>query len=98
MSSGRSFKVEFKTREQASKFINSTNTSIGGIILKPEHKEMEVDPTVRQCWVCGRIANHGSNECSDTQRCLKCGDRGHKFFECRIPRKQEDMSDKEKQR
>ena len=80
MRSGKSFKVEFGTKEQAQKFIN-TQTNIDGVMLKPEHKELEVDPTISQCWVCGRInPNHGSGECSNTQRCLRCGDRGHKFF------------------
>ena len=96
MRSGRSFKVEFRTREQANKFIN-TQTNIEGVMLKPEHKEIEVDPTINQCWVCGRInPNHGSGECSNTQRCLRCGDRGHKFFECNIPRKVEDMTERHK--
>ena len=79
MRSGKSFKVEFRTKEQAHKFIN-TQTNIEGVMIKPEHKELEVDPTIRQCWVCGRInPNHGSGECSNTQRCLRCG-RGAQIF------------------
>ena len=94
--SGKSFKVEFKTKEQAHRFMN-TQTNIDGVILKPEHKELEVDPTVSQCWGCGRInPSHGSNECSSTQRCLRCGERGHKFFNCVIPRKVEDMTERQK--
>ena len=96
MRSGKSFKVEFRTKEQAHKFIN-THTNIEGVMLKPEHKELEVDPIVRQCWVCRRInPNHGSGECSNTQRCLRCGEGGHKFFNCNIPRKIEDMTERQK--
>ena len=77
MRSGKSFKVEFRTKEQAHKFIN-TNTNIEGVMLKPEHKELEVDPTIRQCWVCGRInPNHGSGECSNTS---EMRGRGAQFF------------------
>ena len=94
--SGKSFKVEFRTKEQAYKFIN-TQTNIEGVMLKPEHKEIEVDPIINQCWVCGRInPNHGSGECSNTQRCLRCGERGHKFFNCNIPRKIEDMTERQR--
>ena len=98
MKSGKSFKVEFRSKEQANKFIN-TQTNIEGVMLKPEHKEIEVDPIIRQCWVCGRInLNHGSGECSNTQRCLRCGERGHKFFNCNIPRKIEDMTETKRQK
>ena len=79
--SGRSFKIEFKTREQAKDFITSNNTSIGGIIIKQEHKEFEVDPVISQCWGCGELnPDHDSNDCWLPIRCLKCGVFGHRFF------------------
>ena len=96
MRSGRSFKIEFRTQEQANKFIN-TETNIDGIMLKPEHKELEVDPTIDQCWVCGRInPRHGSGECSNTHRCLRCGGRDHRFFNCDLPRHVDDMNERQR--
>ena len=92
--SGRSFKVEFKTRDQADRFIISKDTSIGGILLKPEHKEFEVDPVIDQCWGCGQLnPNHSSSDYNCPRRCIKCGRSGHQFFECSIPKVKENMSE-----
>ncbi|CAL4067211.1 unnamed protein product, partial [Meganyctiphanes norvegica] len=87
MNSKRSFKIEFQTTTEAKKFIASKNTSIGGIQLHPESKEPEVDPTISQCWHCGRLnPDHSSSDCRHTKRCLKCNSRNHQFFSCNIPK------------
>ena len=87
MRSKKSLKIEFKSSEQARKFIASTNTSIGGIQLHKENKEIEIDPTIPQCWECGHInPTHNSDNCPGPKRCLKCGDRNHTFFQCDLPK------------
>ena len=65
-----------------------------GILLKPEHKEFEVDPVIDQCWGCGQLnPNHSSNDYNCPRRCIKCGRSGHQFFECSIPKVKENMSE-----
>ena len=39
MNNGASFKIQFKSTLQATKFIGNTNTGIGGIKLMQQHKE-----------------------------------------------------------
>ena len=98
MRNSRAIKIEFKTKQEATSFLTNINTSIGHVKLGQENKEREVDPTIRQCWGCGVLEpNHNTSDCRGTQICLKCGDRDHKFFQCRIPRKLEDMTDQQKQ-
>ena len=98
MRSNREMKIEFKTKYQATKFLNSSDTNIGGSLLRLEHKEREVNPTVSQCWVCGLLnQNHSSEECNSTQRCLKCGKTNHKFYNCFIARRTEDMTDEQRE-
>ena len=88
-----SFKLEFESKEIASKFLNSNNTDIGGIKILQEHKETEVDRTIKQCWTCGLInTDHSSQNCSGQQQCLTCGDTEHTFFNCPLPKSFKDMT------
>ena len=97
MQSNLSIKIEMKSTAQATKFIENINTQIGGVTLQQEHKEREVDPYIQQCWKCGIInPNHNSRTCHSQQICLKCGDTKHKFYECSIPKRFEDMSERHK--
>ena len=87
------FKLEFESKEMAYNFLNNTNTEVGGIKLLQNHKEIEVDRTINQCWGCGLInTDHSSQNCSGQQSCLKCGDTNHQFFTCPIPKKFNDMT------
>ena len=88
------FKIEFKTKEIATKFLANINTEIGGIKLTQQSKEREVDPTIDQCWTCG-IINPDHKNCQ-VLVCLKCGDGDHNFFDCRIPRKTEQRTSQQK--
>ena len=64
MESHKSFKIEMSTTKEARIFIESNTTSIGGIQLPPETKELEIDPTVTQCWECGILnPTHNSHNC-----------------------------------
>ena len=93
MNNGASFKIQFKSTLQATKFIGNTNTGIGGIKLMQQHKEKEIDPTIHQCWGCGILnPQHNSFNCPGPQICLKCGSLEHKFFDCRIPREYNNMT------
>ena len=81
-------KLEFESKELASKFLNNTNTEVGGIKILQKHKETEVDPTINQCWGCGLInTDHTSQNCPGTKICLKCGDPRHQFFSYPISKK-----------
>ena len=97
MNSKKSFKIEFKTTKEARKFIDSKNTSIGGIQLHQNTKEMEIDPTVPQCYVCGILhPTHNSNNCPGPKKCLKCNSRDHQFYDCLIPKDINRMSEEQK--
>ena len=64
MNSKKSLKIEFLDSAQANKFINKSNTSIGGIPIHKDSKEIEIDPTVPQCWECGQLnPRHNSSDC-----------------------------------
>ena len=89
---------EMETTEEARKFINSKRTAIGPILIHQESKEVEVDPTIPQCWECGRFnPQHTSNLCPENKRCIKCGSRSHQFFGCPMPRDFERMSEQDKE-
>ena len=94
----KAIKIEFPTSKQANIFLKNTNTSIGAFKLLQEHKEREVDPTINQCWECGVInPDHNTKNCQGLKICLKCGSTDHKFYNCRIPRKNDEMTDWDKQ-
>ena len=98
LSNNKAMKIEFKNRDQARKFLIEDNTNIGGIRINKTNKEIEVDPTVRQCWTCGKLdPGHNSENCHSTQRCMKCGREGHRFFECSIPSERNKMNETHKQ-
>ena len=98
MNSKKTFKIEMETTAEAKKFINSKRTAIGSILIHQESKEVEVDPTIPQCWECGRLnPQHTSNLCPENKRCIKCGNRSHQFFGCPIPRDFERMSEQDKE-
>ena len=89
------FKIEMRTKNEATKFLANTNTAIGGIKLLQHHKEREIDPTIKQCWGCGRInPDHKTLNCPQHSLiiCLKCGEKGHKFFNCQIPKELDKMN------
>ena len=99
MKNKASFKIEFETRELATEFLNNTNTEVGGIKLLHIHKENEVDRTIQQCWRCGILQpDHLTQNCSRQQKCLKCGETDHQFFNCTIPKRHTDMSTQQKAR
>ena len=86
-----------ETTREANKFINSPSTSIGGIQIKKENKEIEINPIVDQCWTCGILnPNHNSSNCHNTKKCLKCNSRDHLFFNCPLPKSHTDMSSEQK--
>ena len=98
MSSKKSFKIEFNSSQEANKFIQDNNTNIGGIRLDCNSKELEIDPTVRQCWSCGTLnPNHNSEECTGPKKCLKCGSRNHQFYNCTLPKNHNDMDHEQKE-
>ena len=97
MNSKKSFKIEFKSTKQAQMFTDSISTSIGGIRLRQESKELEIDPTVRQCWTCGVLEpKHNSINCPGPERCLKCNSSDHQFHACSIPKDIHGMSTEQK--
>ena len=94
----KSMKIEFNTIANSTKFLNEDKTRLGGIFLYAHNKEREVDPFIPQCWQCGEInPGHMSRHCVKPQVCLRCGERGHKFFECNIPKNLDEMSIQDKQ-
>ena len=98
MNSKKTFKIEMETTVEARRFINSKRTAIGPIPIPQESKELEVDPTIPQCWECGRLnPQHASNSCPENKRCIKCGSRSHQFFGCPIPKDFERMSERDKE-
>ena len=97
MNDYRSFKIEFNTIYQALQFLENSNTSIGGIKIHQRHKEKEIDTTVDQCWGCGLLQpDHKSQNCQGSKLCLYCGSLRHKFYDCVIPRKFDDMTNRHK--
>ena len=73
--------------KEARKFIISNTTSIEGIQLTKENKELEIDPTVAQCWDCGILnPTHTSRNCPGPRRCLKCLQHDHQFHSCHLPK------------
>ena len=97
MKSNKSFKIEMKTRKQAQKFLDTETINIGGIRLTNNQREPEIDPTIKQCWECGVLnPTHNSQGCTNTRICIKCGETGHKFYECTIPREIIKMNDEQK--
>ena len=85
------------TTKEARIFIESNTTSIGGIQLPPETKELEIDPTVAQCWECGILnPTHISRNCPGPRRCLKCLQHDHRFYNCHLPKKFNDMTTEQK--
>merc|ERR1711942_177926 len=72
---------------EARKFIDSNTTSIGGIQLLKENRELEIDPTVAQCWDCGILnPTHTSRNCPGPRRCIKCLQHNHQFHSCHLPK------------
>ena len=99
MRSKKSFKIEMLTTAEAKRFIESTNTSIGGIALPQQTKEQEIDPTIPQCWDCGKLyPNHVGNHCTNTRYCLKCKSTRHRFHQCDIPKDPHQMTPEQKDR
>ena len=97
MNSKKTFKIEMETTEEARKFINIKHTAIGHIPIRQESKEVEVDPTIPQCWECGRLnPQHTSNLCPENKRCIKYGSRSHQFFGCPMSKDVERMTERDK--
>ena len=98
MNSKKTFKIEMETTEEARKFINSRRTAVGHILIHQDSKEVEVDPTIPQCWECGQLnPKHNSSTCPGNKRCIKCGNRSHQFFNCPMPKDIERMNERDKQ-
>jgi len=98
MNSKKTFKIEMETTEEARKFINSRRTAVGHILIHQDSKEVEVDPTIPQCWECGQLnPKHNSSTCPGNKRCIKCGNRSHQFFNCPMPKDTERMTERDKQ-
>ena len=99
MNSKKTFKIEMETTEEAKKFINSKRTVIEHIPIHQESKEVEIDPTIPQCWECGQLnPKHISNTCPGNKRCIKCGSRNHQFFRSQLPKDTEKMTERERER
>ena len=97
MNSKKAFKIEFHSSKEARKFLNTNDTTIGNIRLHQDSKEPEVDPTVPQCWDCGRLnPQHNSGNCPGPKKCLKCNSSEHQFFNCRIPKDIAHMTEEHK--
>ena len=97
MKNNRSFKIEFHTTHQATQFLEYSNTNIGGIKLHQRHKEREINTTIDQCWDCGLLyRDHTSQNCQGPQICMYCGSTTHKFYNCPIPRKLDNMTPRQK--
>ena len=97
----KSFKIEFSTRKQADKFLNQASINIGGIRLLHSNREREVNPCIPQCWGCGHInTNHSLTACPEyvnqQMLCLRCGTRGHRFYDCHIPKDIQSMTQQHK--
>lgn len=93
MKSKTALKIEMDTKLTATKFLANINTDNGGVKITNEQKEREIDPTVNQCWTCGVLnPTHSSTLCQGNKACLKCGDPGHQFFTCALPRLLTDMN------
>ena len=98
MNSKKTFKIEMDTTLEAKRFINSERTAIGHILLRQESKEIEIDPTIPQCWECGQLnPKHTSNTCPGNKRCIKCGSRNHHLFRCTLPKDADRMTEREKE-
>ena len=96
MKCSKSFKIEMATRKQAHKFLKQEKINIGGICLSENSIEPEIDPTINICWECGiHEPNHNSENCPGRKICIKCGETGHKFYECRMPRKTSEMTEQD---
>ena len=97
MNSKKSFKIIMETSQEARNYINALGTSIGGIQLLKENKEHEIDPSISQCWACGRLnPNHNSNTCPNPKVCIKCNSSTHQIFDCPLPKSHADMSQDQK--
>ena len=98
MNSKKTFKIEMETTQEARKFINNKRTAVGNILIHQESKEMEVDPTIPQCWECGQLnPKHISSTCPGNKRCIKCGNRSHQFFSCPMPKDIDRMTERDKE-
>ena len=83
LQSQKSMKIEFKSRDEANKFLKCDNFNIGGIRLDKQNIEPEVDPTIDQCYKCGALnPGHTREGCPNRICCLRCGYEGHYFYEC----------------
>ena len=97
MNSKKTFKIEMETTVEAKRFINSRRTSVGSILIHQESKEVEVDPTIPQCWECGHLnPKHISSTCPGNKRCIKCGNHSHQFFNCPIPKDTDRMNERDR--
>ena len=83
LQSQKSMKIEFKSRDEANKFLKCDHINIGGIRLDKQNIEPEVDPTIDQCYNCGALnPGHTRELCPNRTCCLRCGYQGHAFYEC----------------
>ena len=99
LKSKKAFKVQLKNRDEVNKFLNTDTIPIGGIQLTKKQIDKEVNPVIPQCWKCGRIqAGHHSDNCPNTQICLKCNSTQHQFPECPIPKDVNEMTTQHKER
>ena len=97
MKSRKSFKIEMSSRREAQKFLKLETINIGGIQIKDESIEPEIDPTINQCWECGVLnPKHNSQNCTGRKICIKCGSTSHKFYECLIPKEIDKMTQQHK--
>ena len=98
MKSKKSFKIEMSSRKEAQRFLRQESITIGGIKLLEDSLEPEIDPTINQCWECGDLEpTHNSQYCTGRKICIKCGNTGHKFYECQIPKEIEKMTQQHKE-
>ena len=85
LQSKRSMKIEFKFRATASKFLELKSINICGTRIENHHMELEVDPSINQCYNCGIIdPGHTREQCPHPPCCLRCGYEGHLFFQCQL--------------
>ena len=87
-----------KNKTEVNRFLEMDTVKIGNVQILKKQIDREVNPIIPQCWGCGKIeAGHNKENCRH-KVCMKCKSPNHEFPQCDIPKDQNEMTPRQKEK